>query len=201
MAAGVAAMNILVAEQVSLDPVGSGGVGPIACPRDEDWFTSLYDETFDTVYHLARALVSDPDIAQDIVAETYLRVWRSRERFHGDGSILSWVMAITHNCAMDHLRARRPKISLDVFDSIGEPEGPDSPAAGLSECDAEAIRRLVAKLGSDQRLVIFMRFYLELPHDAIAARMGKSSTAVRQIQFRALIRLRKLLLEGTPGGA
>ncbi len=196
-------MANMAAEQVSMTSVPGGihpGADSVRCPRDEDWFTSLYDETFDTVYHLARTLVSDPDAAQDIVADAYLRVWRARERFTGQGTVLSWVMAIAHNCAIDELRARQPKISLDVFDSIGDPEGPGSPGSALSEGDASAVRQLVATLGPEQQQVIFMRFYLELPHDAIAARLGKSPTAVRQIQFRALVRMRKLLREGTCGG-
>lgn len=40
-----------------------------------------------------------------------------------------------------------------------------------------------------------MRFYQELPHDAVAAKLGKSPTAIRQIQVRALMRMRKLLRE------
>jgi len=176
--------------------------------RDEGWFAGLYNETFDMVYHLARTLVRDHDTAEDIVAETYLKAWRARLSFSGKGSALSWVMAITRNCAMDHLRGRRPLVSLDVFEAIGDPEGPESDEPVLSEADAEAIRRAVTKLTPEQQQVIFLRFYEELPHDAVAARMGKSPTAIRQIQFRALVSLRRLLrgetdqpaLTGGPAG-
>ncbi len=167
------------------------------CPRDEAWFASLYNQTFDTVYHFARTLVRDHDTAEDIVADTYLKAWRARLSYGGQASVLSWVMAITHNCAMDHLRARRPKISLDLFDSIGDPEGPEADGPSITEADAEALRRAITRLTPEQQQVIFLRFYQELPHEAVALKLGKSPTAIRQIQFRALVRLRKLLKEET----
>jgi RNA polymerase sigma-70 factor, ECF subfamily len=104
-------------------------------------------------------------------------------------------MTITHHSAMDHLRARKPNVSLDVFDSIGHPEGPETEGPSITEADAEAIRRAVTRLSPEQQQVIFLRFYQELPHEAVAAKLGKSPTAVRQIQFRALVRLRTLLQE------
>ncbi len=164
-------------------------------PRGDAWFASLYNETFDLVYHLARTLVRDHDAAEDIVAETYLKAWRARSSYSGQGSLLSWVMAITRNCAMDHLRARKPNVSLDLFDSIGEPEGPESDGPVISEAGAEAIRRAIMRLTPEQQQVVFMRFYQELPHETVAAKLGKSPTAIRQIQFRALVHLRKLLQE------
>jgi len=157
---------------------------------------NLYNETFDMVYHFARTRVRDHSTAEDIVADTYLKAWRARLNFGGRGSALSWVMAITRNCAMDHLRARRPNVSLDLFEASGDPEGPETDTPWMSEADAEAIRRAVTRLTSEQQQVVFLRFSEELPHETVAARLGKSPTAVRQIQFRALMRLRSFLRDG-----
>ncbi len=169
-------------------------------PRDEAWFASLYNETFDLVYHFARTLVRDHGAADDIVAETYLKAWRARASYTRQGSLLSWVMAITRNCAMDYLRARKSDVSLDLFDSIGEPEGPCADGPSMTEEDVEAIRQAITRLRPEQQQVIFMRFYQELPHEAVAAKLGKSPTAIRQIQFRALVHLRKSLTERVPVG-
>jgi len=139
--------------------------------RDEAWFARLYNDTFDTVYHYARTLVRDHTTAEDVVADTYLKAWRAPLNFGGRGSALSWVMAITRNCAMDHLRARRPNVSLDLFEGIGDPEVPPTNEPWMSEEDAEAISRAVALLTPEQQDVIFMRFYQELPHDAVAAKL------------------------------
>lgn len=168
--------------------------------RHDEWFANLYNETFDMVYHLARTLVRDNTTAEDIVADTYLKAWRARFGFSGRGSALSWIMAITRNCAMDHLRARRPNVSLDMFEAIGDPEGPATDAPWMSEADAEAIRRAVSRLTPDQQQVIYLRFYQELPHEAVAAKLGKSPTAIRQVQFRALVQLRKFLREEPGAG-
>lgn len=162
-------------------------------PRDEAWCAQLYEDTFDIVYHFARTLVREHATAEDIVAETYLKVWRARSKYSGKGSALAWVMAITRNCAMDHLRSRKPNVSLDIFDALGDPEGEAPGGSGFSEADGEVIRQAIMKLKPEQQQVVFMRFYEEVPHEVIATRLGKSTTAIRQIQLRALGSLRRYL--------
>ena len=158
--------------------------------RDEAWFTALYDETLDSVHRYASVLVRDPDLADDVVADTFLRVWRSRAGYRGEGRALAWVLTITRNCALTALRARREEIDLALVD---EPEAPDAPAAGAEVEQVEALESALAHLTAEQQQVIFLRFFKEMPHDAVARALGRNPAAVRAIQFRALARLRKAL--------
>jgi RNA polymerase sigma-70 factor (ECF subfamily) len=146
-----------------------------------------------TVYRFAFSIAGDPDSAEDIAAETYLRAWKARESCRAGGEPVSWLLAITHNCAVDLLRSRREQVALD---SIADPEDPGcDETSALSETDVDLIHHAIRRLTPEQQQVIFLRFYEEMPHDTVAARLGRTPNAVRALQFRALSRLKRILEE------
>ena len=158
--------------------------------RDKEWFAELYESTCDSVYRCAMMLVRNSHIAEDVAAEVYLRAWRSRDLFADRGTPVAWVLSITRNCAMDELRKKRELYDLDA---VADYE--DAPTLGeqLSEGDVSAIHDAIQQLTSEQQLVVFLRFFEGLPHEQVAARLGRNPNAVRAIQFRALTRMRKIL--------
>jgi RNA polymerase sigma-70 factor (ECF subfamily) len=81
---------------------------------------------------------------------------------------------------------------LATLDQHDIPE-PTIDAHFLDGADIQTIRAALDQLTEEQKQVIFLRFYEELSHDKVAARLGRSANAVRAVQFRALARLRKLL--------
>jgi RNA polymerase sigma-70 factor (ECF subfamily) len=160
--------------------------------RDEVWFNEVYTSCVDQAYRYAHMLTHDPDITDEILAETFLRVWRSRHSYTAKGPILAWIFSITRNCAFDALRKRKEVLALATLDQHDIPE-PTIDAHFLDGADIQTIRAALDQLTEEQKQVIFLRFYEELSHDKVAARLGRSANAVRAVQFRALARLRKLL--------
>ena len=73
---------------------------------DERTFASLYEETFAAVFRYAYVLTGNASLAEDVAADVYLRAWQYRQSFRADGSPLSWLLSITHNCAV---RGRNPR--------------------------------------------------------------------------------------------
>ena len=59
-------------------------------------FAQLYEATFDAVYRYAYVLTGRAELAADV----YVRAWRARDAYRGQGTLLSWLLSITHNCAM-----------------------------------------------------------------------------------------------------
>jgi RNA polymerase sigma-70 factor (ECF subfamily) len=163
-----------------------------SCTHDAQWLSGLYESTFDAAYRLAVVLTRDRDLAEDVVAEAFLRTWAARDRFDPNRPALPWILSITRNCAMDALRSRRLHVDID---SIAEPSSDDDTAGmrGLDEDQLRALADGVARLTDEQQQVVLLRFYQGLPHQAIAERLGKNPNAVRAIQFRALAQLRKHL--------
>lgn len=157
------------------------------------WFADLYHDTADRVFRFACVLTHDRCLAEDVVAETYLRIWRARDRFDPTRSELAWAMAIARNCAMDLLRARRFElVGMDYAERIEDPSF-DYSVDELTPEQLELLRRAVARLTAEQQQVIFLRFFEGMNHEGVARQMGKKPNAIRAIQFRALARLRTLL--------
>ena len=167
-----------------------------ATSRDTDDFASLYEETFDAVYRYALVLSGDPDEAEDISAEVYLRAWCKRHAYRGDGPVLSWLLSIAHNYTVTTRRkASRETVDSDaVLAHAGDAVVPE-PAA-LTAIDRSAVLSLLRELTPEQREVIVRRFFCEWTHAEIAKHTRRMEAAVRALQYRALRHLRTLLESG-----
>lgn len=99
------------------------------------------------VYGLARSMVGDPDLAEDVAQEAFIRAWRNAQAYDSRrGSVHTWLLVITRNLAIDAMRLRRaqpvdPEMfsTLDLRTSVAK--GPEAAA----ETSAE-MRELVAAL-------------------------------------------------------
>jgi RNA polymerase sigma-70 factor (ECF subfamily) len=160
--------------------------------RDATWFARIYEDTVDRVYRFAWVLVKDPDRAEDVTAETYLKAWNARHSLKNGDRVLSWLMTIAHNCAYSDLRARRE--TLDMSALSNHPDAESEAADGLEfAATLEQLREALVQLTIEQQQVIFLRFFEGHSHDEVAREMNRQPNAIRAIQFRALKRLRKLL--------
>jgi RNA polymerase sigma-70 factor (ECF subfamily) len=71
---------------------------------------ALYDRYGRLVFSMALRVVQDHGAAEEITQDVFLRCWRNIERYHArQGSLISWLLAITHHRAIDELRSRRGK--------------------------------------------------------------------------------------------
>ena len=160
--------------------------------RDSDSFARLYEQTVASVYRYAVVMVKDRDRAEDVTADVYLKAWTNRESLRDADVALSWLLSITHNAAISVLRASREVADVAVLEET-EDGSASADAELFAEADAASLQAAMRLLTPEQQQVLFLRFFEELPHEAVAARLNRNPNAVRAIQFRALSRLRKLL--------
>jgi RNA polymerase sigma-70 factor, ECF subfamily len=169
---------------------------------DRAAFDELVRATSAETYTLALRLVGDEEDARDVVQETYLRAYRGLGRFRGEAQFSTWLYRITANCAATHLGRRR----RHRHDELADHDAVDlDPAHDPEErADAAALRdRLtgaLAELPPRLRAVVVLRDIYDLPHDAIAAELGISTSAAKVRLHRARRRLREQLLP-LPGEA
>jgi RNA polymerase sigma-70 factor, ECF subfamily len=86
--------------------------------------TILRDHS-ESMFRLAKSIVRDNALAEDVVQESVLKAWQASESFRGDSSLRSWVLRITHNTAISLLRKRRedyrePDLVPEVPDALGQ---------------------------------------------------------------------------------
>ena len=156
-------------------------------------FATVYSETFDAVYRYAYVLAGNQAQAEDIAAEVFLRAWRKRASYRGDGRVLSWLLSITHNCAATSLRrgARETPDLETVIARGGEAPAPDDEA--VAAADGRQMHALIEALTPEQQQVIVLRFFQDWSHAQIAKELNRKEGAIRAVQHRALRRLRGLM--------
>jgi RNA polymerase sigma-70 factor (ECF subfamily) len=160
---------------------------------DRDAFAALVRATYDDTYTLAYRLTGNEEDARDVVQETYLRAYRSIDRFRGEAKITTWLYRITANCASTQLGSRR-RHRHEALDLTVEPADVTPASDPLDRAVAADLRATVeaaiAELPPRLRAVVVLRDVYDLPHDAIAAELGITETAAKVRLHRARRALR-----------
>ena len=149
-------------------------------------FAELYELNFERVYAFIVSRVRDRDAAEDLTSEVFHRALANLKRFEWRGTpFAAWLLRIAANSIVD----RSKRVAREV-PSIDDPPDPGAePDLEVIEHRAQLFR-LVHQLPADQRRVIFDRFVEQKSIREIAEHLGKTEGAIKQLQFRALEKLR-----------
>jgi RNA polymerase sigma-70 factor (ECF subfamily) len=135
---------------------------------------------------------------EDLTQEVFIRAWRSIGRYKPrKRPFLAWLYTIAHNLVIDHYRSKGREHLVRFQEAAPVAEGQQDPEMD-SLLALDVVRRLLARLPSEQQQVLMLRFVEGFDYAEVAAALGKSQGAVRVIQLRALWRLRQWL-EGGEG--
>jgi len=153
----------------------------------------LYDRYGRLAYGLILRVVRDTGIAEDLVQETFLRVWNRVQGFDAQkGAIGPWLHAVARNRAIDYIRSaggrERNTIEFEETDhpSLFTDMEPDI----LASDKARIVKAAVEKLSSHQRQVIELAYFEGLSQTEMAARMGQPLGTVKTWVRAALKTLR-----------
>ncbi len=147
------------------------------------------------VRNFAYRYLGDERRAEDIAQDTFLRVYKARERWRPEAKFHTWLFTITSRLCLNAIRSRqrerrviRPAIGTDERDSLAT--APDrrtaSPVDGaLAEERAALIRRAVGELSENQRRALLLHRFEGLSYQEVAEAMGLSLEAVRSLLVRA----------------
>lgn len=164
-----------------------------AARSDPDAFAQLYDRTVPAVYRYAYSLVRDHPRAEDVVSEAYRRAITALPRYeHRGHPFTSWMFTLVRNLVIDGSRRSGREVPLLDHD-VSEDVWPGDELV-VAE-DRAALHACLARLNSDQRTVLVLRYGREWSCRQVADEMGRSEAAVKQLSYRAINRLRELLLE------
>ena len=159
-----------------------------AAQKDPARFTDLYEEHFERVYAFVARRLRNRDDAEDVTSEVFRDALANIGKFEYRGApFASWLYRIASNAIADRWQhaAREQGAAL-----AGDPAD-DSTRANPEAVESRArLFRQVATLPADQRRVIEMRFAEGRSIAEIAREIGRSSGAVKQLQFRAIQNLR-----------
>ena len=148
------------------------------------------------VYRLLLGMVRDPEAADTLTQECFLRAWQKRAGFRGEASVTTWLLRIAVNLARDHARNRRLAFWRRLFSTSSDgaralAEQLPSPAAGPEQAlvarqELDAVWSVVEALPQQQKAVFLLRFVEELSLEEIARALGLRVGSVKSHLFRAL---------------
>lgn len=152
---------------------------------DEFAFVSLYNRYKSPVYAFCVKMLGDRAAAQDVLQETFLRVYENRDRLLNTGSFKAWVFTIARNQCLNALRRSSRRVPLDEETARLTP-GIQEAGAPLERSEqVELINRFLNQLHEDYREVLILREYQNLSYEEIAAVTRSTLSAVKSRLFKA----------------
>ena len=149
-----------------LGPAASDSdLGRALAAADLDALALLYDRYGALAYSVAMRILGDARLAEDVVQETFLKLWNSAGAFDAEkGSLRGWVLTSARNRAIDQLRGRgaheRREVELESAESVGAAGTSADPWREVSTAmTREAVRDALARLPLEQKQAVELAFY------------------------------------------
>jgi len=159
------------------------------------------------VYSLALRMLGRVEDAEDVVQETFVRMFRALDRYDPGRSFRAWILTIASRLSIDHLRRRGAKwVPLTVTEpgSADEERERDLPDPGLGPEDLavrgdeeEGVEGLIQALPPHYRIVVVMRHMQDLSYEEIAAALKVPLGTVKARIHRARALLKEMLEKNT----
>ena len=153
-------------------------------PVSEATFADLLTPLIEPGFRLAFAMLHDADAAEDAVQEASFTAWRKLGGIRDQGRLRQWFLGIVANKCRNARRQRWFGVKRGVPDHVAVVSDEDRTLRGAD------LRRAIARLGYDDRLVIALYFFLDMPVEDVATVAGKSVGATRARLYRSIKKLR-----------
>lgn len=148
-------------------------------------FAELLRPQYQAAFRVAYGLLHDANEAEDAVQEAAFKAWRRLGNLREGGSLRPWFLGIVANQCRTVSRSR--------WWSVLKAESPEGEGRSVDVAAAVDVRRALLRLGHDERLVVVLRYYLDMSYDEIATTLGISTKAARTRVERAVHRLRPIV--------
>lgn len=174
----------------------SAGLSPVQDAAD---FALLYDRAHVRVYRYVYGLLGGSvQDAEDLTAETFMRAWKTRDRFRGNGdAAIGWLLKIARHLVIDAYRRRTVRGTQVSLEATVLPAEHGEPEDGLLAGEqARQLWRALERLPTEQREMLVLRFMLGWRVNRLAEHLGLAENTVSVTIRRALARLRREWTEG-----
>lgn len=179
---------------VALEPLLKAIAG-----KDNNAFEAFYDATVRRVYGLAVRITQSQEMAEEVVGDVYLQVWRQASRFDsGRGGVMGWLTVLCRSRALDMLRRTKSSASEEPLDA----EAQEDEAGMYAQDLLLAVERntwvhaALQELDDEQRQLLALAYFRGLSHSELAQLTGLPIGTVKTQLRRTLIALKGLMPAG-----
>ena len=166
----------------------------VALSQDSHAFAALFDHFSPRLNGFLHRLGLPPNLAEDVVQETFIAIWRKASTFNpAKSSVATWIYTIARNKRIDRLR-NMALPEPDPTDPAFEPDPPEFADAQLVAYQrSQRVRRAFEQLSVAQRDALYLSFYVEQSHAEIAENLRAPLGTVKSRLRLGLERLRQIM--------
>ncbi len=164
--------------------------------RDQSAVAQVYERYFAPLYQFARLKVGDKSLAQDIVSEVFVTLIESLgKRSAPRENLRGWLFTVARHAAYRSYGQARPLPLEEVEEWMPSTHETDPSILFGDAVPIERVRHALRMLARDHQEVLLLRFGQHLSLQETADVMGKTTSAIKSLQFRAVETLRSILIE------
>lgn len=161
---------------------------------DEEAFWQLYKNTDRIMYSFILSILKNAQDAEEVMQETYMKIWTSASSYQSQGKPLAWIFTIARNLCYMKFRDQKHRADIGLEELTGEETGELClPLENLA--DAMALRAALELLKEDERQIVLLHASAGLKHREIAASLGMPLATVLSKYNRSIKKLKQNLRE------
>ena len=169
----------------------------LARSGDSEAFRALVERHSRAVYRLAHRMTGNPQDAEDVVQETFLKAYRQLGRFESRANFSTWLHRIAVNCSIDLIRGRRHQeaghdaADLETLDTVDDHRVDPSPERLMLSTEVqEQVTRAMRDLTPMERAAFILRHFEGHSIEEIGGALGLKANAAKHSIFRAVRKMR-----------
>src|SRR6476620_7355369 len=138
-------------------------------------FKEIFQKNSKKIFHLCYGYTGDDDTANDLMQETFMKVWQNLDKFRNQALISTWIYRIAVNSCLSYLRVEKRQPKDELTDNIIETKGEE-----ISDKNEQvaSLYKCIAQLEENERIIITMVLD-EVPYTEIATISGISEGNLR----------------------
>ncbi|MCG3089846.1 RNA polymerase sigma factor [Sporosarcina cyprini] len=157
---------------------------------DKQAFANIINKYKNPLYATILRMTKNPQDAQDLVQDAFIKVYRNLHKYDGGGAFSGWLYRVAINHCMDEFRKKRystVQVQLEE-EAIINPNHPE--IVFLKREKSRQLERLISTLPEDERLIILLRYVNEISYEEISELLGVPLSTVRNKLHRAKKKMR-----------
>ena len=187
----------------SLEDMGDAALVVAVGRWQSDALAEIHHRHAGSVYALAKRVLRDPDDAEEVVQEVFLRLWNSPEKFDPErGSLRSYLLALCHGRSVDRLRAEASRRRREERDVRATPQiAYDVEGRALQRADAARVQAAMSTLPTEERNAIELAYFVGHTYREVATLLNAPEGTVKSRIRAGLRRLQTSLADAGVAGA
>lgn len=162
--------------------------------QDQAAFSYLYDNYAAALNGVIYRMIEDTQLAEDVLQEAFIKIWNNFKQYDDSkGRLFTWMVNITRNLTIDTLRSKGYKKQQKIFRDENSVSGLKDSASGVEKFDTMGLRKQVASLKPDQKVIIDLAYFSGYTQEEISKEMGIPLGTVKTRMRSAIIELKKML--------